>query len=217
MRARKLTTRERRERGLRPVFTDGSAIGNGLIRPSLATRITDRVFSFFSRFEKDEPEKPVITSAPSEQRGPIRMAIGFGIATLAFILMGDRSQAWLFIGTQALILFGLQAWFTWHRKHPPAKDAGSTRQGIASALIHAAGAFGAGIFFLYVVRRSFPDLFTQPDWINSLELLFFPAGLGVLTYQRRTAWEHDDPEMGIIIVAIAIVIYIGLRIARFAL
>jgi hypothetical protein len=198
----RLTKRERRERQINPLFTDDRPVAARLMRPGPLTRLADRVVDYTSRFEADVPERPFILADPSESQSPRRLLLGFGIATVAYSILGVREHAALFFGTQALMLVGLKKWFDWHRAHPPASTPGSTRGRIVSALMHAAGAFAVGIFYLYVLDRAIPTLGREGDWLTHLSGRMLPPGLAVITYQRRAGWVHDDPERMIIIVVV---------------
>jgi hypothetical protein len=202
----RLSRRERKKLHPRPLFAEDNPISARLMRPGILTRMSDKAVSFFSQFEDDEPEKPLVQTDPSEvSRSPIRQLFGIGMAVIAFAIVGRRSEAALFIGTQALMVIGVKAWFDWHRRNPPAKDAASTPRGVLSALIQATIAFAVGVFYLYVLGRSIPIFAADHDWFRTLEYLIVPSGLAVITYQRRTGWSHDDPERVVIIGAIAVV------------
>jgi hypothetical protein len=197
-----------------PLFKDDGPISAGLMRPGWFTRISDRAVSFFARFESDEPEPVEVTTDPTASRTAVHIWAGFGFSALLLSVAGRIDQAPLYFGAQATMMIGLKAWFGWHRRNPPIRNAGSTKRGVLSALAHAAGAFGAGLFFLYVLRRSFPDMMLGSDWLHVLELLILPPGLAVMTYQRRTAWDHDDPERMVIIGAVTAVFVAVLFVLR---
>jgi len=208
--------RQRRRDGLQhsPLFKDDGPISAGLMRPSWFTRMSDRTVSFLRRFESDEPEPVQVTTDPTESRRAVHVWAAFGFSALLFSVAGRIDQAPFYFGAQAAMMIGLKAWFTWHRRNPPIPNAGSTKRGVLSALAHAAGAFGVGLFFLYVLRRSFPDMMVGADWLHTLEILIFPPGLAVMTYQRRTAWHHDDPERMVIIGAVTAVFVAALFVLR---
>jgi hypothetical protein len=114
----------------RPLFRDESALSARLMRPSLPTRVSDRIVLFFSRFEDDKPERDLIKTDPSEGRSPIRTAIGAAFMIVAFSVAGNPKKAVLFFAAQAALLIGLKAWFDWHRRNPPLKDASSRMGGV---------------------------------------------------------------------------------------
>jgi hypothetical protein len=161
-----------------------------------------------------EPEPVQVTTDPTESRTAVHVWAAFGLSALLFSVAGRIDQAPFYFGAQAAMMIGLKVWFTWHRRNPPIPNAGSTKRGVLSALAHAAGAFGVGLFFLYVLRRSFPDMMVGADWLHTLEILIFPPGLAVMTYQRRTAWHHDDPERMVIIGAVTAVFVAALFVLR---
>jgi hypothetical protein len=198
----------------RPLFRDESALSARLMRPSLLTRASDRIVEFFSRFSADKPRPDLINTDPSQWRSPIRALLGTCFLVFVFSRVGNPENAVLFFGAQAGLLIGLKAWFDWHRKNPPLKNASSTLGGVGRALLHAAAAFIAGAAYIYAITQSIPSRGLPRDWIDGIDMLIIPSGLAILTYQRRTAWDHDDPEIGVLIGALALVAYVGLMLAR---
>ena len=204
-----------RDRGrVRPLFKDESAFSARLMRPSLFTRLSDSVVLLFSRFIDDKPKPDLIKTDPSEWRSPIRAVIGSVVMIVAFSVVGNPEKAVLFFGAQAGLLIGLKAWFDWHRRNPPLRNASSTLSGVTGAVLHAAGAFIIGAAYIYAVSQSIPSMGVPRDWIHGMDMLILPSGLAVLTYQRRTAWDHDDPEIAVIIGGLALVAYVIVTIAR---
>ena len=197
-----LAKQRRKRTGARRLFADESSVSAGLMRPGLVTRISDKVVSLFARFEGDEPE-PVINQDPA-WKSPVRMVLAWTTGTAAYMLVGRRDQALLFFGTQAALLIGAKAWFDWHKRNPPAKDAGSVPGGILRALLHAVGAFTVGLAYCYVLERSIPMLAENSNGLWGLEVLVVSSTLAVLAYQRRTGWKQDDPERLLIIGVVAV-------------
>jgi len=204
-----------RDRGrVRPLFRDESAFSARLMRPGLFTRASDRIVLFFSRFIDDKPRPDLIKTDPSELRSPIRTVIAGVLMIVAFSIVGDPAKAVLFFGAQAGLLIGLKAWFDWHRRNPPLRNPPSTLNGVSGAILHAAGAFVAGAAYVYAVTQSVPSMGAPRDWIDGINHLMVPSSLAVLTYQRRTAWDHDDPEIAVIIGGVALIGYVMIKIAR---
>jgi hypothetical protein len=185
------------------LFADESEVSARLMRPGLPTRISDKVVSLFARFAGDGPEPDVINQDPA-WKSPLRMVLAWTIGTGAYMLIGRRDQALLFFGAQAALLMGAKAWFDWHKRNPPAQDAGSVSGGIFRALLHAVGAFTVGLAYCYVLGRAIPMLVENSDGLWGLEQLLISSGLAVFTYQRRTGWKHDDPERLLIIGVVAV-------------
>jgi hypothetical protein len=209
----RIFVRKRDRLRARPLFRDESVISERLMRPGPITRISDWFVSFLSRFEDDD-ERELINTDPSESRRPVRTVVALTVFTVLFSVFGTPNKAALFFGSQATLLITIKAWFDWHRKNPPEQDSSSTWKGVRSALIHAAGAFTVGAVYMYALSSSIPVMASPSNWIEGLELLMVPSALAVLTYQRRTAWNHDDPEIGMIIGAVALVAYVAFMIAR---
>jgi hypothetical protein len=185
------------------------------MRPGLFTRMSDRAVTFFSRFEGDGPEPRIVLSELSAKKSAIGIATFFGLSAIFFSVAGRLDQAPLFFGTQAAVMVGVKAWFGWHRRNPPLRNAGSSWRGVLGALGHAAGAFCVGLFILYVLRRAIPVFAEGSVWLEMLKVLAIASGLAVFTYQRRTGWRHDDPERSLIIVPIAMLFAAADAIFRF--
>jgi hypothetical protein len=198
---------------LRPLFREDRPVAVRLMSPGFFTRTSDRAVSFLSRFQNDTPKQPFIQVDLSE-RSPMRTAVAFAVPAVVLSTIGQTTEAPLFFGTQAAVMIGLKAWFGWHRRNPPARDAGSTRRGVLSALAHATGAFAVGLFAVYTMRRAIPFLVEESDWLINLEHLMLATGLGVITYQRRTGWNEDDPERHLIIGAIAVAVGVFALVIR---